>query len=382
MSRVSDITDLDRVGLPVFVAVRPDAHPRNLTVSAGKGTDGVASLVSCLAEAYERHWAEPRHHPLRRTSAADLEAAGERWLSPHDCGTLTGAAWTPTTELDWIELQDLGTRSGPVLVPAQYAVVPYVSADAPLTASSSDGVAAGNTFEEAALHGLMELVERDACSFGVWMHTGHRVPTDTLPVTALDVVDRLRAADLDVRVYQFDALLGVPVVYVTLDDLRSTSAMLLCAGAGAHVDGEIALTRALTEAAQSCVCAISGGREDLAPKYLDNRTLGYDQARRSLEVWDRHFDDAPFRRWGAVTALGSPDEALDAVVAGLVEHGFDRVLVRELTPPGAPLSVARTLVPGLESVEGPQSPAGHRFREAMLRHVRAGVSARSGGAAR
>lgn len=141
-------------------------------------------------------------------------------------------------------------------------------------------------------------------------------------------------------------------------------------------------SRRPTAARHACVPSPPRGRTCCCCTGTCNRTLGYDQARRSLEAWDRHFDDAPFRRWGAVTALGSPDEALDAVVAGLVEHGHDRVLVRELTPPGAPLSVARTLVPGLESVEGPQSPVGHRFREAMLRHVRAGVSARSGGAAR
>ena len=368
--RVSDITQLDRSGLPVFVAVRPDAHPRNLTVSAGKGVERLASLVSCLAEAFERHWAEPQHHDYRRATADELEEAGDLWLSPAAIGTVRGSRWTPATELNWLSFRDLGCEDREVFVPAEYAVAPYVpTSGSRLTTSSSDGIAAGNTPEEAALHALMELIERDACSYGNWMHRGHRLIRDSLPDSANALLETFEAADLEATVYQFGAVLGIPVIYVTLDDHRTTNSMLLCAGAGAHIDGDVAITRALTEAAQSRVCAISGGREDLAPKYLDNRALGYDRARASLASWDRNFEDAPYRRWGEITSLDTAEQALTEIVDGLLGFGLPQVLIRELAPPDQPLSVVSAVVPGLECVEGPDSPAGPRFRAAMLEHA-------------
>jgi ribosomal protein S12 methylthiotransferase accessory factor len=316
---------------------------------------------------------------LNRASGEDLSNEGHKWLAPPEVGLVRASGWTSGTELEWLPFRDLGDNDRPVFVPAEYAIVPYIPASGPrLTASSSDGIAAGNTFDEAALHALMELIERDACSFGVWMHRGWRVAMSSLPDTARSLVSVLEAADLDVTIYQFDAALGVPVVYVTLDDRRTANSMLLCAGAGAHLDGDVALTRALTEAAQSRVCAISGGREDLAPKYLDNRRLGYGHARASLDAWDLKFTEAPYRRWGAVRDLQSADRTLRAVVERLRELGMPRVLVRELTPAGQPLSVVSAVVPGLECVEGPASPAGPRFRSAMLQHAGpAGVALRT-----
>lgn len=370
VSRVSDITDLDRVGLPVFVAVRPMAHPHNLTVSAGKGTSRLSSLVSCLAEAFERHWAEPQHHTFRRASARELDAEGSRRLAPHDLGKIRGNTWTVTQRIDWLAFHDLGPASADVWVPAAYAVSPYTSESAErIGPASSDGIAAGNTFDEAALHALMELLERDACSFGVWMHRGRRICRDSLPAEALSLVEAFDAADLETTTYQFDAILDIPVFYVTLCDRRSKNPMLLCAGAGAHIDGNVAIMRALTEAAQSRACTISGGREDLAPKYLDNRTLGFETARSGLERWDHGFSDGPFRRWGTLDSLSTPERSLSEVVDGLVAAGLHRILLRDLSPAEEPLSVVSAVVPGLECVEGPTSPAGSRFRAAMKQYA-------------
>lgn len=59
VSQVSSITAQGRIGLPVHNAIRLNARAHNLTVSTRKETTPTAALVSCLAEAYERHWAEP-----------------------------------------------------------------------------------------------------------------------------------------------------------------------------------------------------------------------------------------------------------------------------------------------------------------------------------
>ena len=49
ITRVGEITGLDRLGLPVWIAVRPNARP--LSVSQGKGLDDMAARVSAAMEA-------------------------------------------------------------------------------------------------------------------------------------------------------------------------------------------------------------------------------------------------------------------------------------------------------------------------------------------
>lgn len=125
---------------------------------------------------------------------------------------------------------------------------------------------------------MLELIERDGCSFGLWAAAGHRIKADTIPTFLRPVVERFEQAGVEVSMYQFDSAVDIPVHYVTLVDSTSRNPMLICAGAGAHLDGTISLTRALTEAAQTRVCAISGGREDLEPKYTHQRGRGFTAA--------------------------------------------------------------------------------------------------------
>jgi ribosomal protein S12 methylthiotransferase accessory factor len=44
ITRVGEVTGLDRIGLPVWIAIRPNA--RTLSVSQGKGLDDTAARVS------------------------------------------------------------------------------------------------------------------------------------------------------------------------------------------------------------------------------------------------------------------------------------------------------------------------------------------------
>src|SRR4051812_2635964 len=74
VTRVADITGLDRLGVPVTLAIRPNA--RTLVGSSGKGTTQVAATVSGLMEAIEIHHAE---HPQLRPEVhthRELERTG------------------------------------------------------------------------------------------------------------------------------------------------------------------------------------------------------------------------------------------------------------------------------------------------------------------
>ncbi len=62
ITRVANVTGLDRVGVPVVTVVRPNA--RSLAVSQGKGLTLAAAKVSAIMEAVELHHAETVSGPL------------------------------------------------------------------------------------------------------------------------------------------------------------------------------------------------------------------------------------------------------------------------------------------------------------------------------
>ena len=117
-------------------------------------------------------------------------------------------------------------------------------------------------------------------------------------------------------------------------------------GAGCHPDTAVALTRAITEAAQSRLTAIAGSRDDLAP--LD---YGRRQSQDASEHHRRLLATSPAWAWpprcGSV-ATPTIDGDLAAVVAQLRRTGLHEVVTVDLSRPGTGIHVVRVIVPGLE----------------------------------
>ena len=55
ITRVADITDLDRIGIPVFSCIRPTANDGAITVYNGKGATVEESRISAIMEGIERY---------------------------------------------------------------------------------------------------------------------------------------------------------------------------------------------------------------------------------------------------------------------------------------------------------------------------------------
>ena len=56
ITRIANVTGLDRIGIPVVMVCRPNA--RSIAVSQGKGLDMDAAIVSGLMESAELYHAE------------------------------------------------------------------------------------------------------------------------------------------------------------------------------------------------------------------------------------------------------------------------------------------------------------------------------------
>ena len=144
-------------------------------------------------------------------------------------------------------------------VPNEVARLPFAQFIA-----GSNGLASGNTLLEAIAAGLYEVIERDGIA--VWDQASrHQVSpppvdldgADISPVVG-DLVDRCRSAGLEPHVMDITTDLGVPTYSAVLLDSLGGGFSQPAGGFGAHLDPEVAMIRALTEAAQSRVVIIAG----------------------------------------------------------------------------------------------------------------------------
>jgi YcaO-like protein with predicted kinase domain len=257
ITRLADITGLDEIGIPVYQAIRPDA--RSLSVSQGKGLSSDLAKVSAAMEAIEL-WHAERIPRERRVPAVVGDVVGQLPYRLDELNLSVRNHLNATTILEWTDAWTFGSDRTAVptdLLDLDSRVRPYWKPKA--FESSSNGLASGNTIEEAQLHGLYEVVEREAIA----AHAGRVSSTlalDTVDGAAADLVERFRLAGVDVEVHVLQTAFRVPCFRARI---WSDVFPVLFGGSGCHLDREVALCRALTEAAQSRAGAIAGARDDL-----------------------------------------------------------------------------------------------------------------------
>ncbi|KPM52321.1 hypothetical protein CcI49_14835 [Frankia sp. CcI49] len=341
ITRVADVTGLDELGIPVYLAVRPTS--RTLAVSQGKGLTPIDSKVSAVMESIETWHAENVHLAPERVGPA-REVCEAYDLPSYDLRSLSVAPrplLTDSLVLDWVTGPGLLTGT-PHPVP-----LPALSLDARLGIAwdyiqflpSSNGLASGNTATEAKLHGLLEIVERDCTAQLASTPLSQRRYTDPRTASAgpvHTVLDGFEAARCWLEVCDATNELGVPcyVVYTWAADLP-----VLFAGAGCHPDPTVALLRALTEAAQSRLTFISGTRDDFA---------------NAMYHGSRNFDARPPVTHPATESVPDAPDLLSSL-EGILGQIARRVAARtgtepfsvDLTRPEFAVPVWRTFAPGL-----------------------------------
>src|SRR5512139_281935 len=97
VTRVADITNLDRIGIPVFSSIRPMAAKGAVSVYNGKGATPTEARVSAMMEGIERYSAEAGDRELTVSRFSDL---GGGAISPSDLILAQNA--NPDDRIDWI----------------------------------------------------------------------------------------------------------------------------------------------------------------------------------------------------------------------------------------------------------------------------------------
>jgi ribosomal protein S12 methylthiotransferase accessory factor len=179
-----------------------------------------------------------------------------------------------------------------------------------------------------------------------------RVDLDTIDDPACrDLLTRFDRAGIAVGVWDASSELELPVFVAEIVDRdpHPCRVLYVSGGQGCHRSRSIALARALTEAAQSRLTAISGARDDIDRTTYD-RFRSPKQIAAALTEIER--TDGPRRSFAAAADGFSDrfDEDLEAVLAALRAVGLSQVVTVDLTRPELELPVVRVIVPGLESM--------------------------------
>ena len=145
-----------------------------------------------------------------RRASSDLAHRNMVWTAGEDVAT-GRAMWVP------LEMVDLDFT------------LPHVF-EASTLLRSSNGLASGNTLAEAVLHGLLEVVERDATGLMNLWPPGHwgRARLDLATVTdasARRLLDRFEQADIAVSAWDVTTDIGVPAFMAGIFD-RTTDELL------------------------------------------------------------------------------------------------------------------------------------------------------------
>lgn len=343
ITRVADVTRLDCLGLPVYQAVRPASL--NLSVSQGKAMTPVAAKVSAVMESIETWHAEDLAHvPQVKVSLQEM-----RYSNPVPTG---GLKWVfDTRRLDswpfpWVEARSLnrsvseGGRSGwlPRAMVELNLGLPR-GLEPLMFHRTSNGLASGNCLEEALIHALCEVVERHAL-FVSYVNPFRRRVIDqrSLEGTYCEpLLERIRAAGMKVvlRDVSWEAGLPCAIADVAAPDLPN-----VWRGSGCHPHPQVAISRALNEAAQSRLTYISGARDDLT---------AFSPHAEPSSSYERFEESAAEITLGQmpVMATGDLSQDLAAIARSLDDLGYEAFYV-DLTREDVGVPVVVAYVPGLQ----------------------------------
>ena len=357
ITRITEITHLDRVKIPVFSSIRPTAQSGGVSVYAGKGATVEQARASAMMEGFERYSAEKQDIDQEKISiSAYNEIKNESVLNPRDL-LLPKSFENQNIEmqkLEWIEAEEIISES-PILVPANAVFHPYIpnreikpSAMA-MFKGNTNGLASGNVIEEAVLHGIFEVVERDAWSiFELTKRNKKQIDLDTIENdTVSELVEKFTEQGIKIKLMDITADLKIPTIVASADDTVLKDAALLTLGVGTHLNPEIAAIRALSEVAQSRATQIHGTREDTVRADF-MRKAGYENMKRTNKDYFVEEDEKINLSDIENKITGSIKKDIEVSIEEVQKAGLDKVIYYDLTREEIGVNVARVIIPKAE----------------------------------
>ncbi|MBM7771844.1 ribosomal protein S12 methylthiotransferase accessory factor [Actinokineospora baliensis] len=355
ITRVTDTTWLDRIGIPVFAGIRPTAVAGSLCVTAGKGVRAAEAEVGAVMEAIEYAHAEYGASRVRAFASTPHAVANQPGAAFDfvDLCPVVGRPVDPHGPLDCVTAHEI-TDGTELALPAELVFSPYRHNDGQrLFGSNTTGLASGNTVTEATLHGLAEVVERDIGSFEQVRGGSRLVEVDTPPPQLRELVDKIDAAGLRLALRHTPNEFDLPYFTAAVLEPDDAAPIAIAYGVGLHPLRDIAAVRAVCEAAQSRLTSIHGGRDDLVNRIRYFAAEGTEELAAVAALRAKLTDDAGAVLFSDIAPGRAPsvESTLDDLLDMLRRKGFPHVYRVVLSEPDSPLAVVRVIVPGMESFD-------------------------------
>lgn len=351
VTRVAEITHLDRVGIPVYSAIRPGAADGAVSIYAGKGATKTQAKASAMMESFERYSAELHKDCKQNFVNGTFEDLGkfDDYLHPESL-ILPKLLFDPeTVDLEWVLSTNLKDDNN-ILIPANAVYHPYIPKNnIKLFQSNTNGLASGNMLEEAVFHGIMEVVERDAWSIFEYK----RVPKPEVNCENTEnpiiqkILAKFKKTGINIKLVNLTADVNITTIAAVSDDTILKDPALLTLGVGTHLNPEIAVLRALTEVAQSRATQIHGAREDTI-RAVFMRKAGYERMKRINNHWFGESETAiELSNIKNISGKSFKDD-IETSKHLLNKCGFKDILYVDLTRKEIGIPVVRVLIPGME----------------------------------
>lgn len=330
-------------------ALGPDYAGAPVGSLSGSGVSLRAAFESCIGEGVEYLSQFEAPGDLIAEAPAELPRI-EPFAGP---GPEDGAGWPPVSR-GWVRGRRLGDDA-PVLLPAERCLRPLRPAAEPPPFALGTGCGAGTGFAAAALHGLLELIERDATA--LWWQGG--LPGRPLALEqpalqeAAELLRRLRGGTADRHSWLLDITTDLGVPCVAAISVEADGRGFACGHAARP--GLAAAARAAVremchiELAYDVVAAKRAERGDAALNATDRKHLARATAIDAADCPLLHPRGTP-RPHAEPREAGpgaAPESALAETVRRLGAAGQE-VYVVDLSRSAFTIPVARVVAPGLQ----------------------------------
>ncbi|MDR0778196.1 MAG: YcaO-related McrA-glycine thioamidation protein [Methanomassiliicoccaceae archaeon] len=345
---LEDITKKDNIGIPVYSIARPNTAHGKRKVYNGKGPTPEQAKASAIMEAMERYSAELRENDEIIYGTFDEASENGLTLDPAEMILpLRTMNYYKNDVIAWCTGFEL-LRGEEIWVPACAVYHPYFpDGDMQLFRFHTNGIAAGNTMEEAVLHAMLELIERDAwsiCEFREKANADVIVGDGTL---CSKLIKQFNDNGVEIYLKDLTSDIGIPTIGAAADDVRTKDPELLTIGVGTHLNPEIAAVRALTEVAQSRTTHKHGSKIN-AQLQRTSQEMGYDNIKKVNRVWYSKLSNTI--ELSKMKRLDTPYvlDDIEVLFDNLIRCGFDKIVAVDLTRPEIGIPAVRMIIPGLE----------------------------------
>jgi ribosomal protein S12 methylthiotransferase accessory factor len=244
-----------------------------------------------------------------------------------------------------------------VLAPAELVFIPYPENPGQrLFGESSSGLASGNDLAEASVHAICELMERDVQAFNFLNDRSCLVNLDDLSAETETLINKIKNANLSLSVRYTENCFGLAYFQAFIMEESPHAPISVATGSGLHPIKEIALIRAICEAAQSRLSHIHGGRDDIIERVKYFQKMG---RLVELQAVSRLRTEATSRAemidYSSINcqevAITTIESAWELLIERLRHIGLDTVLRVLLSKSTDDITVVRIIIPGLETFE-------------------------------